>query len=113
MMTTLTSVIGMAPLVLMPGAGSELYRGLGSVVLAGLLCAAIFTLGVVPMLLTLVLDAKQVVFGAADGPAKAARTKWEQTVKRNSAPTQRSSGTNGMDSATKPAGRREETPASI
>ncbi|MEM6394667.1 MAG: efflux RND transporter permease subunit, partial [Planctomycetota bacterium] len=32
LMTTLTSVAGMLPLVLMPGSGSELYRGLGSVV---------------------------------------------------------------------------------
>jgi hypothetical protein len=111
MMTTLTSVIGMAPLVLMPGAGSELYRGLGSVVLAGLLCAAVFTLGVVPMLLTLVLDAKQVVFGAADGPAKAARAKWEQSTKRGGMTSDRSIGTNSVDMAKKPAGRREETPA--
>ena len=32
-MSTLTSVFGMLPLVLFPGAGSELYRGLGSVVI--------------------------------------------------------------------------------
>ena len=36
MMSTLTSVGGMLPLVLMPGAGSELYRGLGAVVVGGL-----------------------------------------------------------------------------
>ena len=35
-MSTLTSVIGMLPLVVFPGAGSELYRGLGSVVVGGL-----------------------------------------------------------------------------
>ena len=35
-MSTLTSVFGMLPLVIFPGAGSELYRGLGSVVLGGL-----------------------------------------------------------------------------
>ena len=35
-MSTLTSVFGMLPLVVFPGAGSELYRGLGSVVLGGL-----------------------------------------------------------------------------
>ena len=35
-MSTLTSVFGMLPLVMFPGAGSELYRGLGSVVLGGL-----------------------------------------------------------------------------
>ena len=34
-MSTLTSVVGMLPLVVLPGAGSELYRGLGSVVVGG------------------------------------------------------------------------------
>jgi HAE1 family hydrophobic/amphiphilic exporter-1 len=55
-MGMLTSVGGMLPLVLMPGAGSELYRGLGSVVVGGLLCSTVFTLLLVPMLLSLVLD---------------------------------------------------------
>lgn len=85
MMTTMTSVIGMSPLVLQPGAGSELYRGLGSVVLGGLLFASIFTLGIVPMLLTLVLDAKQLIFGAADAPAKEAMDRWRASVSKPSA----------------------------
>ena len=55
-MTTATSVFGMAPLVLAPGAGSELYRGLGAVVVGGLICSTIFTLVVVPVLFSLVLD---------------------------------------------------------
>ncbi len=55
-MSTLTSVAGMTPLVLFPGAGSELYRGLGSVVIAGLLLATVFTLILVPLLLSLSLD---------------------------------------------------------
>ncbi len=58
LMSALTSVFGMAPLVIMPGAGSELYRGLGSVVLGGLLVSTIFTLAVVPATFTLVLDAQ-------------------------------------------------------
>ncbi len=53
-MSTLTSVFGMLPLVLFPGAGSELYRGLGSVVLGGLSLSAVLTLAIVPPLLTLV-----------------------------------------------------------
>jgi len=57
-MTTLTSLFGMLPLVIMPGAGSELYRGLGSVVLGGLLVSTLFTLIVVPLLLSLVIDLK-------------------------------------------------------
>ncbi len=55
-MSTMTSVFGMFPLVVMPGAGSELYRGLGSVVLGGLLVSSVFTLFVVPATFTLFLD---------------------------------------------------------
>ena len=55
-MTALTSVIGMLPLVVMPGAGSELYRGLGSVMIGGLLVSTLFTLLVVPAVFSLVLD---------------------------------------------------------
>ncbi len=57
-MTTATSVCGMLPLVLMPGSGSELYKGLGSVVIGGLIVSTIFTLVVVPLLFSLVLDLK-------------------------------------------------------
>jgi len=52
-MSTLTSVFGMLPLVVFPGAGSELYRGLGSVVVGGLTLSAILTLIIIPPLLTL------------------------------------------------------------
>lgn len=52
-MSTLTSVFGMLPLVLFPGAGSELYRGLGSVVVGGLSLSAILTLAIIPPLLAL------------------------------------------------------------
>ncbi len=55
MMSTLTSVGGMLPLVLMPGAGSELYRGLGAVVVGGLVVSTIFTLVLVPVILSLML----------------------------------------------------------
>ncbi|MFH0943903.1 MAG: efflux RND transporter permease subunit, partial [Planctomycetota bacterium] len=54
-MSTTTSVGGMLPLVLFPGAGSELYRGLGSVVVGGLLVSTIFTLLVVPTLFSLMV----------------------------------------------------------
>ncbi len=52
-MSTLTSLFGMLPLVLFPGAGSELYRGLGSVVLGGLALSALLTLAIIPPLLYL------------------------------------------------------------
>jgi len=54
-MSTLTSVFGMLPLVLFPGAGSELYRGLGSVVVGGLSLSALLTLLLIPSALSLVL----------------------------------------------------------
>jgi hydrophobic/amphiphilic exporter-1 (mainly G- bacteria), HAE1 family len=57
-MTTLTSVAGMLPLVLLPGAGSELYRGIGSVITGGLVVSTLFTLFLVPSLFSLVLDVK-------------------------------------------------------
>ncbi|MEM6916687.1 MAG: efflux RND transporter permease subunit, partial [Verrucomicrobiota bacterium] len=52
LMSTLTSVGGMLPLVLLPGAGSELYRGLGAVVVGGLVVSTIFTLFLVPTVLS-------------------------------------------------------------
>lgn len=55
-MTTATTVLGLAPLVLFPGAGSELYRGLGSVVLGGLAVSTIFTLWMIPALFHLVMS---------------------------------------------------------
>ncbi len=56
MMTSFTSVFGMLPLVLSPGSGSELYRGLGAVVLGGLALSSLFTLSIVPLLMSLVID---------------------------------------------------------
>ena len=58
-MSTLTSVFGMLPLVLFPGAGSELYRGLGSVVIGGLALSAVLTLLIVPPLLAVVATNQQ------------------------------------------------------
>jgi HAE1 family hydrophobic/amphiphilic exporter-1 len=51
-------VLGLMPLVLFPGAGSELYRGLGAVVLGGLLLSTVFTLILVPALFSLTMDAR-------------------------------------------------------
>lgn len=51
-MSTTTSLFGMLPLVISTGAGSELYRGLGSVLLGGLAVSTIFTLFVIPSLLS-------------------------------------------------------------
>ncbi len=56
MMTTCTTLLGMLPLVISPGAGSELYRGLGAVVLSGLLISTLYTLLVVPLMFSLMLQ---------------------------------------------------------
>jgi len=60
-MSVSTSVFGMMPLVIWPGAGSELYRGLGSVVVGGLIVSTIFTLFLVPAMFSLMLDARTYV----------------------------------------------------
>ncbi len=50
-MSTLTSIFGMLPLLLMPGTGSVIYRGLSAVIVGGMCCSAIFTLLLLPCLL--------------------------------------------------------------
>jgi HAE1 family hydrophobic/amphiphilic exporter-1 len=73
-MTMTTTCVGMSPLVFAGGAGSELYRGLGSTLVGGLIFSTIFTLVLIPTLLSFVLSArtaKDEVFrtaGAGVGP---------------------------------------------
>jgi HAE1 family hydrophobic/amphiphilic exporter-1 len=50
-MTTFTSIFGMLPLVVAPGPGSEIYRGLGSVILGGLAISSLFVIFIIPSLL--------------------------------------------------------------
>ncbi len=54
-MSMVTTVAGLSPLVFYPGAGTELYRGLGAIVLFGLLFSTLVTLTFMPSLLTLAL----------------------------------------------------------
>ena len=56
-MSALTSVFGMLPLVLVPGPGSEFYRGLGSVITGGLALSTFFTIFVTPALLMFFVQA--------------------------------------------------------
>jgi HAE1 family hydrophobic/amphiphilic exporter-1 len=51
-MSTLTSILGMLPLVFRPGPGSELYQGLGAVIVGGLAVSTVFTLILTPVLFT-------------------------------------------------------------
>ncbi len=53
LMSTLTSLFGMLPLLLVPGAGTELYRGLAAVIVGGLALSTLFTLVLLPALLRL------------------------------------------------------------
>lgn len=55
LMTTATTLMGLAPLVFLPGAGTELYRGLGAIVLFGLAFSALVTLTFLPCLLATLL----------------------------------------------------------
>ena len=52
-MTTATSLAGLLPMVIFSGPGSELYRGVGAIVLGGLLLSTVLTLFVVPSAFTL------------------------------------------------------------
>ena len=54
-MSATTSLLAMTPLVLSTGSGSELYRGLGSILLGGLAMSTVFTLFVIPSLLAFVI----------------------------------------------------------
>ncbi|PLX98235.1 MAG: AcrB/AcrD/AcrF family protein [Desulfuromonas sp.] len=54
-MSATTSIFGMLPLVVIPGAGAEMYRGLGSVLLGGLAVSTIFTVFVIPAILMWVI----------------------------------------------------------
>jgi multidrug efflux pump subunit AcrB len=51
--STLTAIFGMLPLVLVPGPGAEIYRGLGAVIVGGILISHVFTLVLMPAMLRL------------------------------------------------------------
>jgi multidrug efflux pump subunit AcrB len=52
-MSTFTTIFGMLPLVLMPGEGSVIYRGLATAIVGGMTCSLFFTLLMLPSLLRL------------------------------------------------------------
>ncbi len=58
-MSTLTTICGLSPLVFIPGAGTELYRGVGVIVLFGILGAALVSLTMLPALTISVLEWRQ------------------------------------------------------
>jgi multidrug efflux pump subunit AcrB len=54
-MSTATTIFGLAPLVLIPGEGTELYRGVGVIVLSGILVSTFLSLTFLPALLLSVI----------------------------------------------------------
>ena len=64
-MTTITTTFGLAPLVFLPGAGTELYRGLGAIVMFGLLFTMFTTVTFLPAMLTGVLRWRERRFAAS------------------------------------------------
>jgi multidrug efflux pump subunit AcrB len=66
-MSTLTSIFGMLPLMLVPGVGSQIYRGLATVIIGGMFVSAIFTLVLMPSILR--LPSLATLLGKRTGPA--------------------------------------------
>ena len=58
LMSTSTTIFGLAPLVIIPGEGTELYRGVGIIVLSGILVSTLLTLSFLPALLVAVIKDK-------------------------------------------------------
>ena len=69
-MSTLTSLFGMLPLMAIPGVGSEIYRGLATVIVGGMGISAVFTLILMPSLLQLSF-AKETQSSVADSDSVA------------------------------------------
>ncbi len=65
-MSATTSIFGMLPLAIAPGPGSELYRGLGAVVLGGLALSTVFTVFMIPALLMFFIKMEKVGGGQAE-----------------------------------------------
>lgn len=58
-MSTLTSVFALLPLVIFAGSSSEIYRGLGAVIIGGLMFSTLITIFVIPLLLIFVIKDKE------------------------------------------------------
>ncbi|KGJ95563.1 efflux RND transporter permease subunit [Colwellia psychrerythraea] len=59
LMSTATTIFGLAPLVLIPGEGTELYRGVGVIVLSGIMVSTLLSLTFLPALLVAVIKDKE------------------------------------------------------
>jgi len=72
LMSSITTIFGLAPLVFIPGAGTELYRGVGAIVLFGLFFATLVTLIFLPALLVEVLGWRARIVSSMGKPDSAA-----------------------------------------
>jgi len=70
-MSATTAVFGMLPLVVWPGPGSELYRGIGAVVLGGLTLSTVFTVFLIPPMLSFVIRMERKPSASAAKPERA------------------------------------------
>ncbi len=66
-MSTATSIFGMLPLLLLPGEGSVIYRGLAAVIVGGMAVSTIFTLVLLPCMLRMGKTVSSVTSGAGGG----------------------------------------------
>ena len=65
LMSSLTTILGVAPLVLIPGAGTELYRGLGAIVMFGIAFSSVVTLSFLPSLIVTIISWQKRLAGRA------------------------------------------------
>ena len=72
-MSCLTSVVGTLPLVVYPGSGSEMYRGMGAVLIGGQLVSTVFTLVLVPLVFSLVIEMRDGALAIFGGEADRSR----------------------------------------
>jgi multidrug efflux pump subunit AcrB len=68
-MSTFTTIFGMLPLILMPGEGSVIYRGLATAIAGGMTCSLFFTLLMLPALLRIGAGARDPAAGRVPQPA--------------------------------------------
>lgn len=73
LMSTLTSLFGMLPMLLVPGPGSEVYRGLAAVIVGGMAVSTVFTLIFLPSLLRMGERRESTGSLVSDGPDAGSR----------------------------------------
>ncbi len=96
-MTAMIGLFGLLPLVISPGAGSELYRGMGSVLLGGLLVSTVFTLILVPTLFSLAFELRSgVVRLWRQAPASPPRMRVPELAAKPAAATAATAATAGQ-----------------